>query len=77
MMPMNQSPSNESIVLSVPGISCEHCKNSIEGAVGELAGVDQVEVDIAGRTVSVEFDQEKTSLPAIVAAIDEVGYEVS
>ena len=68
---------NESSVLTVPGISCEHCKKTIEGAVKDLVGVDRVEVDIAGRTVSVDFDQEKISLPAIVAAIDEVGYEVS
>jgi copper chaperone len=74
---MNEFARIKSIVLNVPGISCAHCKTSIEGAVGELMGVDRVNVDIAGRSVAVDFDQVKTSLSAIVAAIDEVGYEVS
>ena len=32
--------------LSVPDISCGHCKSSIEGAVGPLDGVELVEVAI-------------------------------
>ena len=33
--------------LNVPGISCDHCKKTIEGAVGQLDGIGMVEVDIA------------------------------
>lgn len=65
-----------SITLSVPEISCDHCKNSIEGAVGELAGVDKVEVTIDARTVDVSFDS-PTDLEAVVAAIEGQGYEVA
>ncbi|HSL26358.1 MAG TPA: heavy-metal-associated domain-containing protein, partial [Acidimicrobiia bacterium] len=32
--------------LTVPDIHCGHCASSIEGAVGALAGVDDVKVDI-------------------------------
>lgn len=65
-----------SITLSVPEISCDHCKNSIEGAVGELAGVDKVEVTIDARTVDVSFDS-PTDVDAVVAAIEGQGYEVA
>lgn len=65
-----------SITLSVPEISCDHCKNSIEGAVSELAGVDKVEVTIDARTVDVEFDS-PTDVDAVVAAIEGQGYEVA
>jgi copper ion binding protein len=65
-----------SISLSVPEISCDHCKNSIEGAVGELAGVDKVEVIIDARTVDVSFDS-PTDVAAVVAAIEGQGYEVA
>ena len=65
-----------SITLSVPEISCDHCKNSIEGAVGELAGVDKVEVMIDARTVDVSFDS-PTDVDAVVAAIEGQGYEVA
>ncbi len=67
--------SNETI--SVPDISCNHCKMSIEGAVGALEGVDKVEVHIERRTVDVDFDDASISLDAIHAAIEEQGYEVA
>ena len=59
---------------SVPGISCEHCKQAIEGEVLQLQGVASVVVDVQTRTVTVtgELDQQ-----AIVAAIDAAGYEVA
>ena len=62
--------------LNVPDISCDHCKDTIEGAVGQLEGVETVQVDVEQRTVAVAFDETEISLPQIVAAIDEVGYEV-
>ena len=63
--------------LNVPGISCAHCKNTIEGAIGQLDGVETVEVDIDGRTVAIDFDGAAVTLPDIVAALDEAGYEVA
>ena len=66
--------SNQTI--SVPDISCDHCKTSIEGAVGALDGVDKVEVKIEPRTVEVDFNETVVSLEAIHAAIEEQGYEV-
>jgi len=62
--------------LSVPDISCNHCKMSIEGAVNELDGVEKVEVAIEDRTVDVSFDA-PTDMDAIVAAIEDQGYEVA
>lgn len=65
------------LTLNVPDISCGHCKSSIEGAVGELAGVDKVEVTIDARTVDVAFDDTTVDQAAIVDAIEGVGYEVA
>jgi copper chaperone len=58
----------------VPGISCGHCKAAIEAEVGEVPGVTLVDVDVDARTVRVLGDVEEA---AIVAAIDEAGYEVA
>ena len=59
---------------SVPSISCDHCKQSIEGAVSKLDGVDAVVVDIEARSVRVEgvAPDEK-----VRAAIEDAGYEVA
>lgn len=59
--------------LEVPGISCEHCKRAIEGAVAEVAGVERVAVDVAARTVDITGDADPA---AVRAAIEGAGYEV-
>ena len=62
--------------LTVPDISCAHCKQSIEGALSGLPGVRSVEVEIEPKTVSLEFDESEIGLEQIVRAIEEVGYDV-
>ena len=62
--------------LNVPEIHCGHCAMSIEGAVGDLPGVETVRVDVAGRTVDVSYDEAGVNLDAIVTAIEGQGYEV-
>jgi len=57
---------------TVPGISCGHCKASIEGEVGALADVTSVVVDIEARTVTVDGTADDT---VVRAAIVEAGYE--
>jgi copper chaperone len=58
----------------VPDISCDHCKNAIEGEVGTLDGVDSVTVDVEARRVTVDGD---VTDEAIRAAIEEAGYEIA
>lgn len=62
--------------LSVPDIHCGHCKSSIEGAVGELDGVSNVDVSIETRTVDVRYAEPSTR-NEIIAAIEGQGYEVA
>ncbi len=64
------------LTLSVPDISCGHCKESIEGAVGGLEGVAKVEVSIESKQVDVTFAAPADST-AIVTAIQDQGYEVA
>ncbi|MEN8041660.1 MAG: copper ion binding protein [Actinomycetota bacterium] len=65
------------ITLSVPDISCGHCKSSIEGAVNPLEGVDSAVVAIDDRNVAVSYDGTEATMKSIVEAIDEQGYEVA
>ena len=59
---------------AVPGVSCQHCVNAIEGEVGGVPGVTTVTVDLDTKTVTVGGDADDT---AVRAAIDEAGYEVA
>ena len=63
-------------VIKVEGMSCQHCVNSINKAIGELKGVDKVAVDLKAKTVSVDYNQEQLELDQIKEVIEDQGYEV-
>ncbi|MCZ7531842.1 MAG: cation transporter [Acidimicrobiia bacterium] len=65
------------ITLSVPDISCGHCKSSIEGALQPLDGIVSAEVSIEDRKVAVTYDESMVDVATMVKAIDEQGYEVA
>lgn len=62
------------LTLKVPGMTCGHCKMSVEGEVGKVAGVASVAVDLETKLVTINGDA--LDREAIVAAIDEAGFEV-
>ena len=63
-------------VLKVPDVTCHHCVDAIEGAVGAMGGVERVKVDLDRKEVGVSFDDAETTLAEIVKAINGEGYEV-
>lgn len=63
--------------LSVPGISCDHCRRAIVGALRRLPGVREAFVDVAARTVEVTYDQAAVGPSAIRATLADEGYEVA
>ena len=66
----------EKTILNVEGMTCSHCENAVKNAVGKLDGVSGVTVDLAGKTVAVDYDAAKVSLQDIKNAIDDQGYDV-
>jgi copper chaperone len=64
------------ILLQAPEIHCDHCKMTIEDAVGTLPGVQAVSVAISDATVDVTYDGSMVEVGAIKKAIEEQGYAV-
>jgi copper chaperone len=62
------------LTFHVPGMSCGHCEAAVKGEVAKVAGVADVAVDLTTKLVTVSGDT--LDQAAIVAAIDEAGYEV-
>jgi copper chaperone len=63
------------ITFSVPGMTCGHCEAAIKQEVGAVAGVTGVDVDLGSKDVVVtgaSLDRD-----ALVAAIDEAGFDVA
>ena len=55
-------------------MSCDHCVHAITGEVTKVGGVSSVNVDLAGKSVTVSGDEFGDD--AVRAAIDEAGYTV-
>jgi copper chaperone len=66
----------KNIILSVQGMSCGHCVNAIEGSVGQLDGVNQVNVKLDSAQVEVLFNESQVSIDKIKETIEDQGYEV-
>jgi copper chaperone len=62
-------------VLRVKGMSCQHCVMSVKKALGQLEGIQGVEVDL--QKGEVRFENTKTVAPSrIEKTIADAGYEV-
>ncbi|CAN7635086.1 copper chaperone CopZ [Peribacillus frigoritolerans] len=66
----------KNVTLNVQGMSCGHCVNSIEGSVGQLEGINEVNVKLNDAQVEVTFNESQVSLDIIKETIEDQGYEV-
>lgn len=67
------SGTGREITYSVPGMSCDHCKLAVTEEVMQVAGVEGVDVDLDTKLVRVRGTD--VDPDAVVAAIDEAGYD--
>ena len=67
----------ETTIIKVDGMSCEHCVKSVKSAVGALAGVQSVAVDLKAKTVTVEHDPATAPVDRIKAEIEDIGYDIA
>ncbi len=63
-------------VLTVDGMTCGHCVETINLAVGGLPGVNSVAVQLDNKSVTIDFDESTTDLETISSSIIEAGFEV-
>lgn len=73
---MTETTMHETL-LDVPDISCAHCERAITSALGDLAGVERVAVDIPAKQVRVAYDPARVDLDDVTAVLAEEGYPVA
>ena len=66
----------ERVDLPVTGMTCAACARAIERQLSSTPGVASAHVNFATNTATVEFDPHVTELPKLVAAIEQLGYQV-
>jgi copper chaperone len=60
--------------LSVPDMTCGHCKASVETALAALDPAAKVQVDLAARRVAVDTS---ASAAQVIAALQDAGFEAT
>lgn len=66
----------KSLSLPVEGMSCASCVSHVEGALKDLPGVSDVVVNLGTRRASASYDPDRTGIPDMVRAIENVGYSI-
>ena len=64
---------SDQLTYRVDGMNCNHCVVAVSGEVGQVAGVTDVDVDLDTKLVRVSGANLDDA--AVVAAIDEAGYD--
>ena len=67
------TPDPQPLTFAVPGMTCAHCRVAVTEEVTKLAGVASVAVDLHTKLVQVRGSD--VDAAAVVAAIDEAGYD--
>jgi copper chaperone CopZ len=63
----------DKLTLKVPEMSCGHCVTAVSGAVEQVPGVRDVQVDLGAKRVEVAGEGLEPA--AVAAAVREAGYE--
>ncbi|WP_256403394.1 heavy metal translocating P-type ATPase [Halorubrum salinum] len=63
--------------LAVPEMDCPSCARKVDGALGRVDGVVDVDLNPTAGTATVAYDGDSTDEAAVVAAIEGAGYEVT
>ena len=66
----------EEVELPIAGMTCAACARTIEKQLGGTPGVEKAGVNFATHIASVRYDAGRVSVEKLVAAVEDVGYEV-
>ena len=62
-------------VITVTGMTCEHCEKAVRAEISAIPGVSQVDVDVASGEVRI-LAEPALELTDLQAAVEEAGYEL-
>ena len=65
----------ETTTIKVGGMSCGGCVKSVTNVLQGLPGVSKAEVSLEPGAARVEFDPTQVARAAMVAAIDDAGFD--
>jgi len=63
-------------VITVTGMTCEHCEKAVRAEISAIPGVSQVDVDVASGEVRI-LAEPALELTDLQAAVEEAGYQLA
>ncbi|MDA3040537.1 MAG: HAD-IC family P-type ATPase, partial [Actinomycetota bacterium] len=72
----NEPVATEQVEFRVSGMSCASCVVNIESVLGEIPGVDRVDVSFGTERATVEFDPTQVTPVQLQAAVADAGYRL-
>jgi len=67
----------EAVTLKVKGMTCNGCVAGVTRVLKAVPGVDDVAVTLSPGEAKISFDPGRTGVPALRAAIEGAGYDVT
>ncbi|OYD08918.1 copper chaperone CopZ [Paludifilum halophilum] len=63
--------------LKVEGMTCDHCKQAVKGALEKVQGVKKAEVDLKEKTATVQYDESQANTDQMKEAVEDQGYDIA
>ena len=67
---------NQTLHLSVSGMTCGNCARSVERKLSGTPGVTKATVDLVNANATVEYDGDTVKPEALANAVRQLGFEV-
>lgn len=61
-------------MMTIQGMTCNHCTNFIKTTVEELPGIEEIEVSLKEGSAVVKFDENKVSDQEIINAVKDTHF---
>lgn len=64
-------------LIRIDGMHCHKCEKAISKTLSDIPGVFEVEVDFNSGQASVLFDRSQVTVPQLMTAVNEAGYQAT
>ena len=63
------------VLTTAPEMHCENCEKKIKNYIRFEKGVKSIKTNLEDKTVTIEYDADKTTVPTIIKGFKKIKYE--
>lgn len=67
----------QTIIMNINGMTCQGCVSSVKNVLEKISGVNDADVSLENKQVTIQYDAEKTNVNQFKEAIMEAGFEIN